>query len=263
MSEITDRMKLHIFGSCAGTEPMPERHHTAWALETGGGLYWFDAGETCSYTAHLMGLELLSVRAVFISHTHMDHIGGIGNLFWNIRKLSVVKNQQPGDIELFIPNLSSWEAILALLKNTEGNFRCNFAINAHGVNDGIIFDDGAVRVEALHNLHLGDSLPWRSFSYRIFSGGKRIVYSGDIRDSSDLDAFLSDGCDYLLIETGHHSPDVIARYIKEKGYEVGELLYIHSGRDILESRERASELIGSVRDGGFRICEDGQTIQIN
>ena len=38
-------MKLHILGSCSGTEPMPGRHQTSLALETGGSLYFLDAGE--------------------------------------------------------------------------------------------------------------------------------------------------------------------------------------------------------------------------
>ena len=68
-------MKLYIFGSCSGTEPWQNRHHTAFAIEIGGRFYWFDAGENCSYAAHLMGVDLLAVSDIFISHTHMDHVG--------------------------------------------------------------------------------------------------------------------------------------------------------------------------------------------
>ena len=64
-------MHLTFLGTCAGTEPMPDRKHTSFAIEYNGKVYWFDAGAGCSYTAHLLGIDLLSVRAIFISHTHM------------------------------------------------------------------------------------------------------------------------------------------------------------------------------------------------
>jgi len=257
-------MKLHIFGSCAGTEPMPDYHHTAWAIETQSGIYWFDAGENCSYTAYLMGLDLLRVNAVFISHTHMDHIGGLGNLFWNIRKMTTIppKRQMEHDVELFIPNMTSWDAILALLKNTEGNFAINFAINAHEVTDGVIYDNGDIRVEALHNLHLGNAEPWRSFSYRIICEGKTIVFSGDVKSSADLDPYLADGCDLLMMETGHHDPDVIARYLSEHNYDVKRLAYIHNGVCIRNTPERAKQLIRDAWDGDFILLHDKQTLDM-
>ena len=87
-------MKLWFFGTCSGTEPLPGRHHVSFALESEGGLYWFDAGEGCSYTAKLAGADLLAVKKIFISHTHMDHVGGLGNLLWNIRKLEWVEGRK-------------------------------------------------------------------------------------------------------------------------------------------------------------------------
>ena len=122
-------MKLYIFGSCSGTEPMEGRHHTSFALEVEGKIYWFDAGENCSYTAHLMGVDLLSVSNVFISHPHMDHVGGLGNLLWNIRKLSTMTKVLPryGDITLYMPNEDTFEGIMTVLKATEGGYKTDLS----------------------------------------------------------------------------------------------------------------------------------------
>ena len=102
-------MKIHFLGTCAGTEPMPGRKHASIAVESGKNIYWFDAGEGCSYTAHLLGIDLLKVNKVVISHTHMDHVGGLGNLLWNIRKLVIMRKQLPlhGGIEVYLPNMET------------------------------------------------------------------------------------------------------------------------------------------------------------
>ena len=81
-------MNLHILGTCSGTEPMPGRHHMAFAIEAGERLYWFDAGENSAYTAHLMGVDLLALRAIIISHSHLDHIDGLPHLLFTLMKLN-------------------------------------------------------------------------------------------------------------------------------------------------------------------------------
>ena len=137
-------MKVTFLGTCSGTEPMPDRHHCSFVVEHENRLYWFDAGECCSYTAHLAGLDLPAIAAVFISHTHMDHVGGLPNLLWTLGKLTRV-SADPRDrltnraIPLFIPNLGVWEGIQQLLAGTEDAFRVPFEIDAQSYADGVIF----------------------------------------------------------------------------------------------------------------------------
>lgn len=50
-----DGVKIHILGSCSGTEPYADRHHTSVAVETEKGLYWLDAGECNHHLAHEEG----------------------------------------------------------------------------------------------------------------------------------------------------------------------------------------------------------------
>ena len=148
-------MKLHFLGTCAGTEPMPERKHASFALEVNGDLYWFDAGEGCSYTAHNMGLDVLKVKKIIISHPHLDHTGGLANLIWNIRKMHWVKNSETmGEIDIFLPDMQVWDGVMTLLHCSEGKFALEDHLHPHSVQDGLLFDDDAVRVTALHNLHV-------------------------------------------------------------------------------------------------------------
>lgn len=258
-------MKIHFFGTCAGTEPMAGRKHVSFAIEKDEHIYWFDAGEGCSYTAHLMGVDLLSIRSIFISHPHMDHVGGLGNLLWNIRKLDGLSGDrlEGEEIEVYMPNMDTWDGLMQLLRNTEGNFKCSFDIKASRITDGVIYKKDGFKVTALHNLHMSktENGQWQSFSFLIEAEGKRIVYSGDIKSMKDI-ASLIDSCDLLLIETGHHKVEDICYYIKHNKKNVRNLGFIHHGRAILQKPDYELEKAKEILGGDVLITEDGTTIEM-
>ena len=257
-------MKLYIFGSCSGTEPMPGRHHTAIAFEINGRIYWFDAGENCSYTAHLMGVDLLSVTDIFISHPHMDHVGGLGNLLWNIRKLTTVKkcSTRFGDVTVHTPVMETFDGVLSILRNTEGNYACKHGTIGHLIEDGVVFKNCDLTVTALHNTHLPPvDGAYRSFSFLIEAEGTRIIYSGDVGGISDMEPLFSRGCDLLLMETGHHLPEVVCEKIKSREYPIKSVRFLHQGppvlKDFVGSLERSRAIIPSAT-----LSNDGDVVEI-
>ncbi len=257
-------MKIYFLGTCAGTEPMPDRKHASIAIEVGNSVYWIDAGEGCSATAHLMGLDLLKVRHIFISHTHMDHVGGLGNLLWNIRKLTFMRKQQPihGAVDVYIPNLETWDGIMKILRNTEGQYQIEYGLEAHEMNAGVLLEDGKVKITAYPNSHLDylKSDKCLSFSFLIECEGKKIIYSGDVGKYEDLDAMLQNGCDALIIETGHYSVKDACEYLADKA--VGQVFFSHNGRDILADVKTAQETIALKIGSNAVICEDGMVVEI-
>ena len=251
-------MKLHFLGTCAGTEPMPDRNHQSTAIEINDTLYWFDAGAFCSKTAHLMGLDLLNIKKVIISHPHMDHVGGLGNLFWDIRKLKAMKQRETkfDKIELYIPEMETWEGFSKILRNTEGSFS-GMKIHAVQVKDGIVFSDENMSVTAFHNSHLGTPTDntWKSFTYLIEAEGKRVIYSGDLGGLEELEPIIADGCDALLIETGHYHYLDVCRYMSSK--KIGHLFFTHNGRSILNNPEKAPADVRNSFGDNAVICSDG------
>jgi len=250
-------MLLHIFGTCSGTEPYPGRHHTAFAFEHNKRLYWFDAGEGCAYTAHVMGVDLLRLRKVVISHPHIDHTGGLANLLWTVRKLIRVQKRLPEhEIELLLPDLRLWDGVALLSGMGE-------EIQAREYADGLLFDDEGFCITALHNRHLQHEkgAPWRSFGFLVECEGKRVVYSGDTKDVDDY-APLMDGCDLLLMETGHHHPPQVARELLERGIFPGKLAFIHHGRDFLDRYDEQARALEGIVPGRYVILEDATTLEV-
>jgi len=256
-------MLLHIFGTCSGTEPYPGRHHTAFAIEYNKRLYWFDAGEGCAYTAHMMGVDLLRLRKVVISHPHIDHVGGLANLLWTVRKLVSVQKRLPEhDIELCLPDLRVWPGVAFMSGMGE-------AIGVREYADGLLFEDDGFRVTALHNRHLAheDGTPWRSFGFLIECNepeartSKRVVYSGDTKGVEDY-APLMGNCDLLLMETGHHHPPEVARELLARGMFPGKLAYIHHGRDFLDLYDEQVRALEGIVSGRYIILDDATTLEV-
>lgn len=259
-------MKIYFLGTLSGREPNANRKHSSFVIEVNDKLYFFDAGEGCSRTAHLLGLDLLKTNKVIISHTHLDHVGGLSNLMWNVKKISYVEKRKTDvdNIEIYIPNLESYEGVEKILKNTEFAYMSGVEFLAKQVFEGELFNDNNLKVSAYHTTHIlktNDNEPWRSFCFSIECEGKKIVYSGDIRNiNEDLDSAIDNGCDILILESGHIKIDAIFDYLKDK--KVKKVYLTHCGREIVNNEQESAKKVENLFKGNAVIAYDGLIVKV-
>ncbi len=259
---------IHMLGTCSGTQPMPDCNHTSWILERPDGeLYWFDAGEYCSWTAHNMGLDVIRAKNLFISHPHGDHTLGLSGIFSVMGKMSwVYYNKVKPQL-----TIHASEGTMPAIRGAEA-----MATNGHKIkwlsttelNEKWKFDDGQIVVDAIPNTHMpkrkGKAQSY-SFRIKIPSIKKTLIFTGDIRSVDELAPFWKDGnIDILISEAGHVVGEKICSELKTKyPNAVKDIVFLHIAtfsRQNIEFEKSRSE---AVWGKPIIFAHDKQSIKIS
>lgn len=190
-------MKITFFGSSHGA-PEPNRKCSSIMLEAGGKNYIIDMG--CDITPDLVnrGLTPKDISAVFITHSHGDHINGLVP-FVNLCSWYYTD----ADPLIMLPEIKIVEALKIWYAFVDG-YRDD--IRFAQIQEGVIYDDGTIRVCAMHTGHLKNS-----YAFMVEGEGKKALFTGDIGNpdgaTADYARFVTeDGIDLAVAEGAHLDP---------------------------------------------------------
>jgi ribonuclease BN (tRNA processing enzyme) len=200
-SQDAPRTRLVLLGTAGGPTPKVKSAAPAQAIVVGDRMYLVDCGDGVARQLALAKLPVRNLRAVFLTHQHSDHNAGYGPLFllgWTAGLATPVDAYGPPPlIEMTRTLLEAYRYDIELRMADEGRPPLAPLVRPHEITaGGEIFKDDRVRVTAA----LNDHPPIRhSFAYRIDTGDRSIVISGDTRFSENVVA-LARGADILVHE---------------------------------------------------------------
>lgn len=147
-------IKVVMLGT-SGSTPTRDRSMPAVAAVYDGGVYLFDCGEGTQMQMLRYGVNAYKVRAIFISHTHADHIIGIAGL---VRTLAMERRRDALDI--FVPK-GCEGAIKSLIGFDKAII--GYEIIVHGISGGIAYRGKGFSVKAFRIDH---TIPCLGYVFR-------------------------------------------------------------------------------------------------
>jgi ribonuclease BN (tRNA processing enzyme) len=171
----------------------------------------FDCGEGTSWKLLKHGLDKDVIDAIFISHMHPDHVTG---LFMVLQMFYIQNRQKP--LRIFMPERPGLLLDMLHAMYTYPQ-RFPFALHIHECGETELYYDNIMPVLTDH-LHQYEELiatqkqpnQMSSYSFRITSGGKELVYTSDLKTTDCIMGFIRN-CHTVVVDAQHPGAEQIIK----------------------------------------------------
>lgn len=216
---------------------------TSSILVVDGRPYVVDCGLGATRGFVEAGFKLTDLNRILITHHHSDHNLEFGNLLhtaWTAGLATPVACHGPTGLRQMAEDflrLNRFDIETRIADEGRVDFAALLQVQDYG--EGLVFDDGVVKVTALRNHHppIVDS-----FALRFEFAGKRVVFSGDTAFLPDLVRF-AEGAD-ILVHEAMYGPGVDAIVARvQNGSRLKE--HLHASHTLAEDVGRIATMAGA------------------
>ena len=221
-----DGMRVILLGTGVGPPVNLVQYGASTLIEAGGTRLLFDCGRGATIRLTEAGIPLPSVRRLFLTHLHSDHVVQIPDLLlagWVVapgRKTPLHVSGPRGTVEMMAALEKAFAFDIHVRRDLDEKFAVDgITVRSQDISPGVVFDDGGLSVTAF----LVDHEPVEpAFGYRIDYRGRSVVLSGDTRVSDNLIRAAS-GADVLI----HEAVDPVAMRAAARDAALTESIIAH------------------------------------
>ena len=247
-------MKFTFLGTSHGV-PSATRYCTCTMLETGGYVYFIDAGAPLMDILIRRGTDLTKLRAIFTTHIHGDHTDGLLHFTdlsnWYYRMVSV---------DIYMTEQRGIEAFTNAVETVEASTLDRKRLRYHLMTPSTVYEDENIRVTPIPTAHM-KNIGHPSCGYLIEAEGKKFVFTGDMSGRLEHDDFpkypMENEVDLVVSEMAHQSFEQIEPSIAK--LRTKRLYFTHINHD-----ERFAQAAQASGRYGYPIfCpDDGFEVEI-